>query len=72
MDTERVGNQYWERDGIIPEVTDHTANNLIPGNDSGSDCENSDSSSQNDSNNSEIDSQCDSSMPDQDSDMELA
>lgn len=32
VDTEGVENQYWERDGIIPEVTHHTANNLIPGN----------------------------------------
>jgi hypothetical protein len=47
-------------------------NNLTPGSDSASDCENSDINSQSDCNNSEIDSECDSTMPDQDTDMELA
>jgi hypothetical protein len=29
--TETVEKQYWETDGIIPEVTDHTVTNLKPG-----------------------------------------
>jgi hypothetical protein len=40
--TETVGKQYWEREWIVPDVTDHTVVNLNPGSVSGSDCENSD------------------------------
>jgi hypothetical protein len=29
--TETVKKQYWERDGIIPELTDHIVINLKPG-----------------------------------------
>jgi hypothetical protein len=29
--TQAVEKQYWERSGIIPEVTDHVVINLSPG-----------------------------------------
>lgn len=40
--TETLENQYRERYGIVPDVTDHTFINLNPGRVSGSDCGNSD------------------------------
>jgi hypothetical protein len=67
-----VGKQYWERDGIILEVTDHVVINLSPGSDSDNDCESSDTDSQSNCDSSETDMECSNIMPDKDIDMELA
>jgi hypothetical protein len=50
--TETVESQYWERDGILPDVIDRTVINLNPGSDSYSDDKNSDTNSQSDCDNS--------------------
>jgi hypothetical protein len=63
--TETVEYQYWERDQIIPDMTNI---NLTPGSDS----ENSDTNSQSNCGNSETDSECNSTMPDEDADTLLA
>jgi hypothetical protein len=68
--TETVESQYWERDGILPDVTNHTVINVKPGSDS--DRKNSDTYSQSDYDNSETASEYNNTTPDEDTDMELA
>jgi hypothetical protein len=70
--TETVESQYWERDGILPNVIDRIVINLNPGNDSYSDGKNSDTDSQSDCDNSENASEYNKTTPDKDTDMELA
>jgi hypothetical protein len=66
--TETVESQYWERDGIVPDVIDPVVIYLNPG----SDRKNSDTNSQSDYDNSETASQYNNTTPDEDTDMELA
>jgi hypothetical protein len=68
--TETVKSQYWERDGILPDVIDHIVINLNPGSDS--DGKNSDTDSQSDRDNSETVSEHNNTTPDGDTNMELA
>jgi hypothetical protein len=72
--TETAEKQYWEKDGIISEVRDCTVINLSCGNDSDSDCDNSDVDPHCDCDcdDSETDIECSNIMPDEDRDMELA
>jgi hypothetical protein len=69
---ETAEKQYWERAGIIPEVTDHIVINLNPGSDSDSEYENSDADPHSDCDSSEVDTEYSDTMPDECSDMELA
>jgi hypothetical protein len=70
--TKTVENQYWERDGILPDVIDRIVINLNPGSDSYSDGKKSDTYSQSDCDNSETVSEYNNTMHDEDTDMELA
>jgi hypothetical protein len=70
--TETVESQYWERDGILPDMIDRTVVNLNPGSDSYSGRMNSDTDSQSDCDNSETVSVYNNTTPDEDTDMELA
>jgi hypothetical protein len=70
--TETVESQYWERDGILPDLIDRIVINLNPGSDSDSDSKNSDADSQSDCDNSETASEYNNTTPDEDTDMELA
>jgi hypothetical protein len=56
--TETVESQYWERDGILPDVIDPIVIYLNPG----SDRKNSDTNSQSDCDNSETASQYNNTM----------
>jgi hypothetical protein len=51
--TETVESQYWERDGILPDVIDRVVINLNPVSDNDIDGRNSDTDSQSDCDNSE-------------------
>jgi hypothetical protein len=62
--TETVESQYWERDGILPDVIDCIVINFNHGSDSDSDHKNSDTDCDN--------SETASDPPDEDTDMELA
>jgi hypothetical protein len=70
--TETVESQYWERDGILPDVIDRIVINLNPGSDSYSDGKNSDTDFQSDCDNSDAASEDNNATPDEDTDMELA
>jgi hypothetical protein len=70
--TETVESQYWERDGILPDVIDRIVINLNPGSDSDIDGKNGDADSQSDCENSEIASEYNDTTPDEETDMELA
>jgi hypothetical protein len=61
--TVTVESQYWERDGILPNVLDRIVINLNPG---------SDTDSQSDCDNSKTASKYNNTTPDEDTDMELA
>jgi hypothetical protein len=70
--TETVESQYWERDGILPDVIDRVVINLNPGGDRDSDHNNSETDSQSDCDNSESASEYNFSAPDEVNDMKLA
>jgi hypothetical protein len=70
--TETVESQYWERDGILPDVIDRSVISLNPGSDSYSYGKNSDTDAQSDCDNSETASEYSNTTPDEGTDMELA
>jgi hypothetical protein len=70
--TETVESQYWERDGILPDVTDSIVINLNPGSDSDSDHKNGDADSQSDCDNNESASEYNNTTPGEDTGMEIA
>jgi hypothetical protein len=66
--TETVESQCWERDAILPDVTDRISILTV----TVSDVENSDTDSQSDCDNSKTASEYINITPDEDTDMELA